>query len=492
MSTAAAPSSTTTHKGNDALLIGIVLSVSTFWLFAQTASINGPLMINDLGINAELFNAGVSAAGVACGIIIAVAGTIADRNGHVRFVIIGNIINIIGSILVGAAMGGAASVMLMVGRVLQGFAAGFIMPATLSMIRFFWEGKERQRAISMWSLGSFGSSSLAAAFGGLLATTPLGWRGVFFLGAIVSVIGILLVRRAPETETPRSGLKGLDWPGIALFTVAVAILFIVITQASMFNWGGLTPWLLIALVIAVAAVLIPVERKKDAPFVDFKLFGNRQFSGAVFANLLINTAAGGLVISGWTLQFGYGLSSGTAGAVTIGFAIAIFLTLRIGEKLIAIVGVRTPMLIGAGLVCLAMLIGMGTFLEKTPYLITVAIASVFLGLGLAIFATPTTDAALSALPPHQAGVGSGFYKMASALGNGFGIAVAVAVFNSQREGGAFGEFFGNIFTFAEVGDVAARQAGLAAMTVSFMLGLLAVILIAVLVPRKAKSSLDAS
>jgi MFS transporter, DHA2 family, multidrug resistance protein len=52
------------------------------------------------------------------------------------------------------------------------------------------------------------------------------------------------------------------------------------------------------------------------------------------------------------------------------------------------------------------------------------------GLGLAFYATPSTDAALSNLPDDQAGSGSGLYKMASSLGASFGVAISAAIFTA--------------------------------------------------------------
>ena len=60
------------------------------------------------------------------------------------------------------------------------------------------------------------------------------------------------------------------------------------------------------------------------------------------------------------------------------------------------------------------------------------------GIGLAFYATPSTDAALSNLPDDQAGSGSGIYKMASSLGASFGVAISAAIFTAlsadQRDG----------------------------------------------------------
>ena len=47
--TAAAPAAKE-FKGNDSALLGIVLAVVTFWLFAQTTMNIGPLMAGDVGM----------------------------------------------------------------------------------------------------------------------------------------------------------------------------------------------------------------------------------------------------------------------------------------------------------------------------------------------------------------------------------------------------------------------------------------------------------
>ena len=47
------PAPAVPFKGNDKLLIGIVLAVITFWLFAQTTLNVSPTMRQDLGIDAN-------------------------------------------------------------------------------------------------------------------------------------------------------------------------------------------------------------------------------------------------------------------------------------------------------------------------------------------------------------------------------------------------------------------------------------------------------
>ncbi|SDR72421.1 MFS transporter [Corynebacterium timonense] len=481
-----------TYRGDDILLLGLVLSVSTFWLFAQTANINGPRILADLGLNETVLSSGVAASGVVCGMIIALAGSIADRNGHVRMVVAGNIVNIVGSLLVALAPTGAlATPFFLSGRILQGAAAALIMPATLTLVRTYWEGTDRHRAISMWSLGSFGASGVTSLFGGLLEQTFVGWRGIFLIGVLVSVAGIILVRRAPETQTPRSGVRGLDWAGAITFALGIAAVFILVTQASKLDFSTAIPWVLLVGAIVIFVIFGVVEKSKGSKaFLDFALFKNRQYSSVVTTNFLLNSMGGSLVVSLWVLQSGYGLEPGTVGLLTLGFAAGIFTFLRVGEKLLGAKGAKFPILIAAVTVPLSMVFFAFTFLPRTEYMILNVVASFAIGAGLALFATPGTDAALSALPADKVGVGSGFYKMASALGNGFGIAIFAALFTSQTNGGPLADFVGQLVPFAADGEVVVRQAAAVALGFGAIYGLVAFIFIALWVPGRPAASQD--
>lgn len=113
----------TSFKGDDKALIGIVLSVLTFWLFAQSTLNIGPDMATDLGMSDGTMNIAVVAAALFCGTFIVAAGGIADVFGRVRIMMIGNILNILGSLLIATATTSLATQMVITGRVLQGLAA---------------------------------------------------------------------------------------------------------------------------------------------------------------------------------------------------------------------------------------------------------------------------------------------------------------------------------------------------------------------------------
>lgn len=234
LSTDRTKSETEKYQGTDQLIIGIVLAVITFWLFAQTTLNIAPVMGSDLKISHSLNNVAVTITALFSGLFIVVAGGLADRVGRVKITYTGLLFSIIGSLLIAVSPRGTA-LFLMAGRILQGLSAACIMPATLALMQAYYEGKARQRAISFWSIGSWGGSGFSALFGGLIASS-IGWRWIFILCILVSVVSYLLIRGTPESKSTATSGKSFDWAGLISFIIALLSLNIVIGQGSALGW----------------------------------------------------------------------------------------------------------------------------------------------------------------------------------------------------------------------------------------------------------------
>jgi DHA2 family multidrug resistance protein-like MFS transporter len=417
---------TENYVGTDKLVIGIVLAVITFWLFAQTTLNIAPEMGADLKISPNLTNIAVTITALFSGLFIVVAGGLADRLGRVKITYTGLLFSVIGSLLIVISPSGT-TVFLLAGRILQGFSAACIMPATLALMQAYYESKARQRAISFWSIGSWGGSGFSALFGGLVAST-IGWRWIFIFCILVSIVSYLLIRGTPESKSTASSEKSFDWSGLISFIIALLSLNIVIGQGSAVGW--LSPAILIgwAIFIISAIVFFRIENKRQNSFVDLSLFKNKTFSGATLSNFLLNGAAGTLLVSLALVQSEAGLSSLQSGLITVGYLIAILSTIRVGEKLLQKWGPRKPMLLGCFITSLGILLTSLTFLLAKEYIIVSFIGFTLFGVGLGFYATPSTDAAVSNVPGDKAGSASGIYKMASSLGAALGVAISAAIF----------------------------------------------------------------
>lgn len=476
-------------EGNDRILFGIIFGVLAFWLFAQTTLNIAPVMAEELDVETSMMNIAVSITALFSGIFIVVAGNLADRWGRVRTVQLGFVFSIAGSLLVGFAPAGPmAESFLMAGRILQGLSGAFIMPASLALIKAYWNGKARQRAVSLWSMGSWGGSGFAALFGGLMAAN-VGWRWIFFAAVAISLLGMVMMRGTPESKAPPQTDYKFDTKGVTTFMIMMVGYQIVATQGGNYGWASLTTLGILAVSIIATLVFLRLGRSNPYSFVDFKLFRNMTYTGATLSNFLLNGTAGILIVAMTLIQLGGDLSAQEAGMLTLGYAIAIVAFIRVGEKLLQRFGPRKPMIWGAVIVCLAIMLLMPTNMLLNSYKTLVIAAFTLFGLGLAFYATPSTDAALSALPDDQAGSGSGIYKMASSLGASFGVAISATVFSGLSADSSSVQWIEGVFNYIGRQDnVGVREAAFFAFGVNLLMAIAAIAAIMLTVPKLPAAS----
>ena len=476
VATGAAPSRGTGNR----LIVGIVLAVVTFWLFAQTTLNVAPAIRSDLEISESLSNIAVSISALFAGIFIVVAGGLADRFGRVKLTYVGLVLSALGSLLIALSPSGTAF-FLLAGRIIQGLSAACIMPATLALLKESFDGKQRQRAVSFWSIGSWGGSGLCALFGGLIASS-VGWRWIFWISIAVAAVSAFLLKSTPETKVTTASQPRFDWFGFLTFIIAMVALNIVIGQGDALGW--LNPAVIgLALVFVIAAVVfLKVEAGRADGFVDLTLFKNRTYAGATLSNFLLNGAAGTLLVALALVQQGAGLSSFQAGLLTFGYLVAILGTIRVGEKLLQRLGARRPMLMGCAITAAGILLTTFTFLRAWPYMIVAFVGFTLFGVGLGFYATPSTDAALSNVPGDKAGAASGIYKMASSLGTALGVAISAAVFTAlsglENQSGPLSDLY-----LGRTDNINIRFAAAIALLFNVLMVVVAIMAIARTVPR---------
>ena len=208
--------------------------------------------------------------------------------------------------------------------------------------------------------------------------------------------------------------------------------------------------MLIVIFIISIIVFILFENKVKNPLIDFKLFKHKAYSGATVSNFLLNAVAGTLIVANTYFQSGLHFTSFQSGMMTITYLVAVLIMIRVGEKILQEIGPKKPMLIGAGLNAIGILLISLTFLPTPVYVISCVLGYLIYGVGLGMYATPSTDTAVTTAPEDKVGVASGVYKMASSLGNSFGVAISGTIFTimSARDNIHVGAMYGLWFNAA--------------------------------------------
>lgn len=89
-----------TYRGGNKLILGIVLGVITFWLFAQSLVNVVPNLQQSFGADMGTISIAVSLTALFSGMFVVGAGGLADKIGRVKMTNIGLLLSIIGSALI--------------------------------------------------------------------------------------------------------------------------------------------------------------------------------------------------------------------------------------------------------------------------------------------------------------------------------------------------------------------------------------------------------
>src|SRR4029077_11509043 len=132
----------------------------------------------------------------------------------------------LGVFVVASALGGIATdgTVLVITRFVKGLSAAFTAPAGLSVLTTsFAEGPARNKALSVYTATGATGFSLGLVAGGLL--TELGWRWVFFLPTVVSLLVLAAATvLVPAGNQVRRIAGGFDLLGAVGLTSAMLLL----------------------------------------------------------------------------------------------------------------------------------------------------------------------------------------------------------------------------------------------------------------------------
>ncbi|MBE6180577.1 MFS transporter [Staphylococcus xylosus] len=417
--------STSEHsRSGNKLILAIVLSILTYWLFAQSfINISTPVQ-QTYHTTPGILNLSVSITSFATGIFMVGAGDISDKIGRLKMTYIGIILSIIGSLLIIIS---DITALLLIGRILQGVSAAILLPSTVGVFNDQFNGKALRRAFSYLMIGSVGGIGLASMVGGLIATY-INWQSNFILSIIIAIIAFLLLLGTKEEAKEVIDKRPFDYAGMLIFAVLIGSITLFATQG--FEQGWTSPFSMICLSIFVISTIIFYffERRKHLPFIDFELFRNRGLMGSSVINFVLNSAVGITTVFNMYAQAELGLSSFQSGLVTVPYVIMAILMIRLGEKISIKHGGKPMLLLGPAFPAIGIIFISLTILPSEWYIAAVTFGFVICAIGNGLCATPGLTVAILTIPDEKVGLASGLYKMSATLGGAFGIAMYTTIF----------------------------------------------------------------
>jgi MFS family permease len=142
----------------------------------------------------------VTAYGLTLAGFLMLSGRVGDLYGHKKLFITGLMLFSLASLTGGLA---PSEIVLILARVVQGLGAAMASATGLSiLVAAFAEGKERNRALSVFSAATGSGFAAGMILGGVI-TASLGWRWVFNINVPIGVAVSLLSFKYISTTTTR-------------------------------------------------------------------------------------------------------------------------------------------------------------------------------------------------------------------------------------------------------------------------------------------------
>ncbi|MEU6836899.1 MFS transporter [Streptomyces rubiginosohelvolus] len=408
------------------VLVVLCLSLLVVALDATVLHVAVPSLTEDLRPSGTALLWIVDAYPLVCASLLILFGTLGDRIGRRRVLLIGYALFGLASVLAATA---DSSGVLIAARALLGVGGAMIMPATLSILRqVFPDRRERALAIGVWTAVAAVGAATGPVVGGFLVE-HFWWGSVFLINiplmAVILPLGRWLL---PES---RGGDDG-PWDVLGALMAAAGVLGVVLGVKRLGGGAGLLdPVALgpLALGLALLILFVRRQRRRRHPLIDVAMFARPAFSTAVGCIVLAMLALVGLqLIAVQYLQLVLGLTPLETGLRLLPLTFAAMAAGATGSYTLRRFGPRR--MVGWGFVLTAssvlVLTAMGQ--HDRPALLTTAF--VLLGFGLQTTLFGAYESMLSDAPPERAGGAAAIGETSYQLGAGLGIALLGSVMNA--------------------------------------------------------------
>ena len=356
------------------------------------------------------------------------AGTLGDRLGRKRVLVIGVAVFCGGSLLSALA---PSTTVLIIGRAVMGIGAAASEPGTLSVIRQLYpDAAARARAISTWAAVAGLALALGPVIGGLLV--ELGsWRTVFWFNLILGVVLLIAAQRTlPESSDPQP--EPFDLAGIALGAATLATAAFAVIEGETAGYGS--PWIIALFVLSGLglAAFVLVERRARAPMLDLREL-TAKVNGALFVGFAVYFGIFSIFFFiALYLDEALNYSGARIAGLFAPMAAAVVLGSLAGGRWVARGGVRPAMATGcviaaAGCVLTALYIDRGNAVSYAPLAGVLVVAGA--GFGLAL--VPATAAVLGAFPAERSGIAASTSNTSRQIGAVAGVAVLGSLINAH-------------------------------------------------------------
>ena len=362
-------------------------------------------------------------------VVLVTGGRLGDLFGRRRMFLIGVAIFGTSSLLIALSQ---SDTWLILFRAIQGVGAGFMMPATLSIITNTFDVHERGRAIGTWAGVSAMALAIGPVIGGLLVQ-DVSWQSIFILNVPVAAAAIAVTLFATRESRDENAIREVDVPGVATLTLGLAALVLGLVKSNAWGWGSARVLGLFAIALVSLAAFVLIEPRRRAPIVDFNFFRSRSYFGANVVAFIVSFVMFATFFSlALYMQDILHYSPLQTGLRFLPTTVVVMFAAPISGRLADRIGPR-PLMTGGLLAVSASMFWMTGITTHSSYGFLV-VSFLLQGLGIGFVMSPMSTAAMNAVDRSKAGVASGILNMTRMVGSTFGVAALGAIIATVGRG----------------------------------------------------------
>jgi EmrB/QacA subfamily drug resistance transporter len=357
------------------------------------------------------------------GVLIVTGGRLADMFGRRRIFFAGAAIFAVFS-LIGAL---ATDIwMLLIARGVMGIGGALMWPAVLGMTYALLPSDRAALAGGLIiGVAGFGNA-IGPLLGGVLTDT-IGWRWIFFLNFPIAALAVLVTWRVVARDERNATKERVDYAGVAALSIGLFALLLSLDIGTDLGW--MDPKILgLSAVSALALITFAcIERGTGTTaLVPRDIFENREFTSACLATLFMSAiffAALLYLPQFMAKELGYSAIRSGAGLLPMmsTFALTSFVAGSLYERM----GAKP--VISAGAACLSVGIFLLSWVQETTKYPELIPGMVILGIGIGLFYSSITTAAITALDPSRSSLAGAIVYMFQIAGGSIGLGLNTAI-----------------------------------------------------------------
>ncbi|MDA7947197.1 MAG: MFS transporter [Hyphomicrobiaceae bacterium] len=357
------------------------------------------------------------------GVLIVTGGRLADMFGRRRIFFIGTVIFGIFSVIGGLAQN---VWLLLVCRGIMGIGGALMWPAILGMT-YGLLPKSKAGLAGGIILGAAGiGNAMGPLLGGTLTDT-VGWRWIFFVNLPVAAAAIAVVLLVVPRDAASKVHEAIDYYGMAALSVGLLALLLALDWGADRGWTAPSILGLFALsAVALVGFGFYERRVGNVALVPDDVMKNLDFAAAGITTLMMSAIffAALLYLPQFMSKI-LGFSAIGAGAGLLPMMGTFAVTSFVAGRLYAIMGPKLIVSLGAALLAIGMFL-LSDIHTKTTY-DQLIFGMIVLGMGVGLFYSSITTAAITALDDARASLGGAIVYMFQIAGGSIGLGLNTAI-----------------------------------------------------------------